>query len=296
MIKKILNLVFLNCLIFTFYSYSQLEIGGIKLETKEKVQIKKSEGAWENLKTGEKFPTVWISMNSGKFIYELRHDQKYANGAIGISKPTQGNWYQSGMLNIIINGERFNLLPANNEKIEIEEGEIGKVKFSWETETAKVFLNFYLYALDDKLFMEVQIEPKKEINSLDIKFINYTGGFNREREHIVYTNERKICEKGWNRINIPAENWLLLTDEKMDYGKNEKALGPSAIAYISEKFSEGKIYLGGYSCEIAFKCKPEEKKFIFCLWEFPDKTNKEIGEIFKNFTQDAFDKMKTLIK
>ena len=294
--KKIINL-FLGIFFFFFtHSYSQMEIGGIKIESQEKVKITKNEGAWVDLKMGEKFPTIWINLNSSKFIYELRHDQKYGNGNIGISKPTQGNWYQSGMLNIIINNERFNFLPENNEKIEIEEGEIGKVKFSWEDEKTKLFINFFLYTFDDKLFMEISLEPKKEINDLTLKFINYTGGFTYERQHIIYTNERKLDKKGWNKINIPSENWLLLTDENMDYGKNDKALGPSAILYIPDNFLETQIFLGGYSCEIDFKCKPSKKRFLFCLWEFPEKGNKEIVNVFKDMVPDAIEKIKSLMK
>jgi hypothetical protein len=276
--------------------YGQMEVGGITLESKETVKVSQKSGAWSNTTTGEKFPTEWITLNSGRFVYGIRHDQKYSSGAIGIMAPTTANWYQSGMLNILINGERFNLLPENHETIKLEEGVIGKAVFSWENEVTKLYLNFYLYALDDKLFMDILLEPKKEIKSIELRFTNYTAGFIYDRKHLIYTGERQIDKKGWNKINLPAERWLLLTDDNMDFANNNKSQGPSAIAYIPDNFTEAQIYLGGYSCGLNFKCKPEARRFIFALWEFPGKGNKETAGNIKELISDAVEKMNNLQK
>lgn len=276
--------------------FAQMEVGGIVLKSKEKVMVEKKEWAWVKRVTGEKFPVVSVIMNSGKMVYEIRHDKKHADGAIGLAKPTSANWYQSGMVSIYINGQRFNFLPEEKEKIEMVEGEAGKAMFSWENETAKLFINFYLFLLDDKIFMEVKVEPKKEIKDLEIKFINYTGGFNRNRKHRVYTENRILSKKGWNNINLDNERWLLLTDDNMNYGKDEKAQGPSAIAYLPENFNGAKIFLGGYSCGINFKCKSGPGRFIFTLWEFPAKTNEEVAGKMKNYAEDAMEKMKKIME
>ena len=80
---------------------------------------------------------------------------------------------------------------------------------------------------------------------------------------------------------MKEENYILLTDDALDYSTNKDSLGPSGIAFISDRFKSCKIYLGGYSCNLSFEAKPEVKEFLFCLWEFPQKGNKQAVEYFK---------------
>ncbi len=268
------------------------EIGGIRIEQEAGVELSRIEGTWTD-PSGEVLSIIRTALNSGRFQYQLRYGQ-HNNGQIGIVQPSSANWH-SDMINVYINGERIDLLSENNEKMVVEEGAIGKAKFSWETDVTKLALNFYLFALDDKLFMEVLVEPKQDIDSLEIRLVNYTSGFIHDRRHVLYTGRRLVDESGWNSIDLPGENWLLLTDDNLDYAENDKSQGPSAVAYLPDDFTKARVALGGYGCSVRFSCKPEAGRFIFALWEFPEKGNKEVAQTMEERIEDAVEKMTKIL-
>ena len=269
-----------------------LDIGGLELEADEQVQVTLREWAWRS--GDQMMPAVNVILNSGRFLYEIRHDQKHGSGLIGLAKPGVYNWFQAGMLRVFINGERFALLPENDEKIEIVEGDVGKALFSWENEAAKLHLNFYMFALDDKIFLEVLLEPRVDIDRLGITFRGFPGSTNRDPRHVFYTPERRLEETGTVNLGLPGENWVLLTDENMNYGEHDRAVGPCGIAYLPEGISSARISMGGFGSNLSLTCDPGARRFVFTLWEFPDMTNSEAAGAMEGRIADAFEKMRQI--
>lgn len=267
------------------------EIGGIVLKNgpQDLVKVTKTAGVWTS--GAKKFPTIFVTLNSGRFVYQVRHDQKYKKGAIGLSEPTKANWYQAGMLNLFLNGERFNLLPKNHEKIYTESGKKGIVAFSWENDIAKVTYKFVLFAGDDKLFMEIKLKPKKRINNIEIRLQDYVSGFNHNPEDVLYTSTRKINKKGWQTLDPKQDNYIFYADNALDPADNPKAKGPSAVAFANSNIESLKVYLGAYGVPTILKYKPGSDRMVFVFWEFPNKPNKEALEYCKSSVPAALKTM-----
>ncbi len=273
-----------------------LDIGGLELEGPEQVSVSMSEWAWRMGDERIPQPVVSVSLNSGRSMYQIRHDRKYGSGRMGLSRPTGANWHESEMLDIRINGERFDFLPEHDEKVEIAEGDVGKAMFSWENEAAKLRLNFYMFALDDKIFLEVLLEPRVDIDRLGITFRGFPGSTNRDPRHVFYTPERRLEETGTVNLGLPGENWVLLTDENMNYGEHDRAVGPCGIAYLPEGISSARISMGGFGSNLSLTCDPGARRFVFTLWEFPDMTNSEAAGAMEGRIAAAFEKMNMLRK
>jgi len=262
---------------------AEKEIGGIKLEETQADMVKVTKRKWAYVGGGKRHPVVSFVLNSGRMIYEIRHDP----GRIGLSQPTPANWYRSGMLRLFLNGKQFPLLPANNEKVDIESGKKGKVALSWENETARVNYNFVLFAGDDKLFMEIKLEPKVEIKDIRITLTNYVSGFNFKPEHILYTSSQKFVGKGWNKIDPQKENYILYTDKTLDPANNPKAMGPSAVLFSNDGLKSVGTLQGGYGIRTDLIYKSTTRRMVFCFWEFPKKPNSEALEYFKTSVPKA---------
>jgi len=296
---KILNFL---CIFFTTSFYfglsktvvAEKEIGGVVLEeTKaDNVEVTQKEGTWTD-RDGNQYPRIYFTMNSGRFIYSLRYELEYGKGTIGLEEPTLANWYQSGMLSLYLNGERFDLFSKNNKGIDTESGKKGKVSLSWGNEKAKVNYNFVLFAGDDKLFMEIEIEPKIEIREIKVHLINYPGGFtwqyfNRSPEHILYTPIRKIESKGWCQLAPEKENCILYTDNFQDVATNPKGYGPSALLFDNSQVENAKVFTGSnYGVSTILEYKPTTRRLLFCFWEFPRKTNNEALKYLKESVSNA---------
>ena len=264
-----------------------LEIGGIVLKPgpQDLVQVSQYEWAWSG--GAEKFPCISFPMKSGRFAYEIRHDRKAGNGTIGLAVPTTCNWYQAGMLDLQLNGKRFDLTPDARETVEIASGRRGKVALSWENDTAKVSYTFVLLAGDDKLFLEVKLEPKVELREIAVRLMNYPSGFNHSPKHWLWTPTRKLQATGWAELNPQQENAIFFSDETLDPANNPAAAGPSAFVFAAQEVTGGKVYVGGYGTPMTLAYKPTARRLLFCFWEFAGRPNVEALERFQSAAPKA---------
>ena len=274
-----------------FMIAADYEIGGIQLKRgpSDNCLVKSQEWSW--LSGSEKMPVKAFEMNSGRMIYTIRHDLKHGNGTIGLSTPTNCNWYESGMLNILLNGTRFDFKPENNEKICVSDGEAGIVEMSWEDDRANVTCAFVLRHGDSKLYLDVRLSPKVALKTVEVRLTNYPSGFNKTPRHVLVTAERVLAEAAVSELIPDKERWVFYSDAALDCANNPSAQGPSALALGGEGLIKARLRTGGYGVSTTLEYAPSTRRMVYCLWEFPRTTNADALTELRSSVDDAIQRM-----
>ncbi|MCE5240061.1 hypothetical protein LLH23_16490 [bacterium] len=270
---------------------ADIEVGGIVLKEgpQDLVQVKASEWAWGG--GAESYPCISFVLKSGRFTYQIRHDRKSGNGTVGLSLPTQCNWYQAGMMHLLLDGKRFELLPANGETVQTVSGRKGMVRLGWENEQAKLQMTFVLVAGEDRLFAEMLLEPKTPLHELAVDFQNYVSGFNREPKHVLWTPVRTLDQPGRQALDVGKESAVFFSDVALDPETNPAAAGPSAFVFDATQATGAFVNVGGYGVSGRITYKPEARRLRFCLWEYPARGNAEALEAFRGAYRQAAEEM-----
>lgn len=266
---------------------ADLEVGGIVLRAgpQDQVQVTSQEWAWTS--GPERYPCVTVTLKSGRFTYAVRHDRRYGGGRLGLSEPTIVNWYQSEMLDLVINGTRLDLLPQNNETIELHSGRRGMAVFSWEDAQVRADISFVLLAGQDRLLMEIALEPKVEITQLEVRLRSFPSGANRDPRHVLHAPARTLDAHGPHDLDPLKDDGLLYLDEALDVATNPAAQGPCALAFDGSEVTAARVTTGGYGVNTTLRYAPTARRLRFALWEFPARTNADALEHFRASLADA---------
>lgn len=251
----------------------RMEVGGILLKEGplDRTRVSQQEWAWTS--GAESYPCISLKLDSGRALYEVRHDRRYSNGAIGIAAPTRCNWYESGAIDLLLDGKRVDLLPSRGETVALASGKQGTATLSWEDERARVTYTFLLRAKEDRLFFEIALEPKRELKEIEVRLVNYPGGFNRAPQHLFRTAARALEPKGWADLDPAREAWVLYADESLDVATDPGAAGPSALAYDATEVLSARVAPGVYGVPTLLKYRPTARRLRLCFWEFPRLAN-----------------------
>ena len=269
----------------------EVEVGGIILKEgpQDLVQVKANEWAWGG--GAESYPCISFALKSGRFTYQIRHDRKSGNGTVGLSLPTQCNWYQAGMMHLLLDGKRFELLPANHETVQTVSGRKGMVRLAWENGQAKLQMTFVLVAGEDRLFVEMLVEPKAPPHEVAVDFTNYASGFNREPKHVLWTPVRTLDQPVRQALDVSEESAVFFSDATLDPETNPTAAGPSAFVFDATQATGAFVHVGGYGVSGRITYKPEARRLRFCLWEYPVRANAEALEAFRGAYRQAAEEM-----
>lgn len=250
-----------------------VNVGGIELSPGplDRVEVTRSDWVWRS--GAEAMPAVTVTMRSGRFGYALRHDQKSGNGNLGLSEPSQANWYQAGMINLLVNGERLDLLPANAERIELASGERGRAVFAWEDERVKATYTFVLFAGQDRLPLRIELEPKVPIESLAVRLQAYVGGFNHQPRHWLWLPDQRVDQAGTVSFDPIEQSGLFLADAAQDPEDQPTHAGPCAVAFDPAGVTAATVRTGGYGVPVELTCDPAARRLALCFWEFPQTPN-----------------------
>lgn len=270
---------------------ADLEVGGIVLREgpQDLVEVTAREWAWTS--GPDRFPCVSVRLQSGRFTYTVRHDQKYGGGRIGIAEPTIVNWYQSEMLDLYINGTRLDLLPENNETLEMLSGRRGMAVFSWEDERVRAAFSFVLLAGQDRLLLEIALEPKVEITDISLRLRNFPSGTNREPIHVLHTPVRTLDIHGRHDLDPLLDNGVFYADEALDVATNPAAQGPCALAFDGAEVTSAHVTTGEYGINTSLRYEPTARRLRLALWEFPARSNADALEHFRATLPDALESL-----
>lgn len=259
-----------------------LEIGGIVLKRgpQDSVRVTRRNWAWGHVK---KHPVISFEMKSNRYEYSLRHDSP-GQPRVGIEAPTRSNWYQSGMFNLSLDGERF---VATDETIEMGEGEKGRVSLAWVGEQGKLRFDFVLLPSDDRLYCQVTLEPKQAVERIEIALSNYISGFNRQNpDHVLHTAVRTIEEAGKTELDPQKECAIFYSDRALDPADG-RGDGPSAIAISPAGLTELAIRAGGYGSTTILAYAPGTTRMRFAFWEFPKWPNRDALDYWRRSVGQA---------
>jgi hypothetical protein len=189
--------------------------------------------------------------------------------------PTTCNWYQSGMLAVRLNGQQVPLLPEHGETVELVNGRKGMAVFAWDAPAARLCCTAVLFAGQDRLFVQIELEPKLTVQDLQVYLTNYPSGFNREPKHVLWTPVRTLDKPGQHRLDPAAESALFYSDTTLDVATNPAAAGPSAVAFDPAPVTGIIVHAGGYGVGTSIVCRADARRLSFCFWEFADRPNAE---------------------
>jgi hypothetical protein len=261
----------------------QFEVGGIVLTPgpNDSVSVQHKDWAWQS--GPKRNPATTFTFDSGRAVYAIRFNHEYGNGTLGICEPTRCNWYESGMLDIVLDGKRVSFTNDDSLTVRTDEGSRGLLQLTWERPEARVAVMFVMPAGANYIFCELRIDPQKIPESLIVRLKNYPAGFSKKPEHVVVTPGRWIVETGDQPLN-PERDWALLyLDNTLDRDENGDGAGPCAVAWENGKWCESAtVRLAGYGTTTQLKCRPETARIRFCFVEYPDKTDAEALKAFND--------------
>ena len=203
---------------------------------------------------------------------------------VGLCAPSKANWYSNGFLDVVINGKSARDFPA--EIVRAEGGEKGTVTFAWEHPDARVIAEFALLPNDDKLLLEIKLEPRTELPHYEVRPICYPGsirgGFKpdkmkRKREARTHTRvfERPEREDNGGHVSAvlgPDEPWVLFYDRHFDVAQC-RGEGPCAVCYHPDEVETATVSIENYSCRAVLRYPGRVLSSHLVLWDLNGMSN-----------------------
>lgn len=184
---------------------------------------------------------------------------------LGLTEPTNANWYFQGFFNWYFDGESLYNRPATMEVLRAG-GTDGLVQYTWDTPTVTARIRFGLTTGSDKLLMFADYTPKTAIKVSRLRLNCYPTGFAQPRQRAVTTAQGTRRTGDVVDLDLAAERWVLYedtTEGRSGDGSAGLLVGtPSAFAKIH-------IPVGEYGITTDLTLKPEARSFALALYSFP---------------------------
>ncbi len=182
---------------------------------------------------------------------------------LGMSAPSQPNWYYQGFFNWQLDDESIHTRPAQ-VRIVHESGQSGMVEYSWEMPNASVTIRFAMVTGSDKLLMFGEYEPKQPVERSFLKFVCYPAFFPEPRERAVTTALGTRRPGDTVLLDLEQEHWLLYEDtSRPGDGSGGMIVGtPDAFASVE-------VPVGAYGIVTTLELKPGVRRFALGLYDFP---------------------------
>jgi hypothetical protein len=218
-------------------------------------------------------------------------------GYLGMPLPTSCNWYHSGFIAIVLNGQNLgNFRPVSIR--EIEHGDRGLVEFFWKTAEGQVRLRFLQEPATDYLAAEIAIQPTKEIRSLDVSLRCYpsffTSAFKRDGWRQVIGPTTTIEQSQTQKLDPAKDPWLLYQDRVFDLATEKDSNGPCGALWLPEQIKSLQVAPGSYGVPTSISAKPEIRSLRFAFWEFPKKTNADALKLLQQTAPQVTDRLRRL--
>ncbi|HID07671.1 MAG TPA: hypothetical protein EYP10_11065, partial [Armatimonadetes bacterium] len=204
----------------------------------------------------------------GRYRYIVRYcacvDKAHApyvaplEGYIGMPEPSRANWYHSGFLFIRINGKDIGTTPLSS-MLAVESGKRAMLDMTWHHKLADVRVRFVGLPNDDKMLVEITVERKAKITSIEVFARCYpsffTAWYKRTGARRILTPTSLI--KQGERVTLPAKQnwWLVYYDEVFDVARGEGD-GPCAMLFIPEDAIDITLNCGSYAVDTTVRFRP----------------------------------------
>ncbi len=204
-------------------------------------------------------------------------------GYVGMPQPASCNWYHSGFLRILIDGEDVGKYPLADFSA-LDSGERGLCRMVWEYPGGRVRLSFVLDPGDRGLKTQILLSPKQPPKSVVVSLNCYPSFFT---SHYKRQGARKIVTPGGEvkegaRLAGPAVEhwWALYKDDVFDVARGEGE-GPCAMLLIPAQAETVDFAPGGYAVGTTITFKADQSDLRLAFWDFKGMTNAEALDYMK---------------
>jgi len=130
---------------------------------------------------------------------------------IGMTGPSNPNWYWQGFIKWTFDDESLHERPAEFRVVR-QSGPDGMVEYVWDTPRVRARLRFAMVTGSDKLLMFADYEPKEPVETVRMQLVCYPATFAEPRERRV-TTALGTREPGETiQLDLEQERWVLYED------------------------------------------------------------------------------------
>ncbi len=201
---------------------------------------------------------------------------------LGMTEPSQPNWYYQAFFNWYFDDESIYNRPATPSVVR-PSGEDGMIEYTWETPNASVSIRFAMTAGSDKLLMLGSYEPKTEIERSYLRLICYPSFFPEPRERAVTTAQGTWRPGDTVLLDLERERWVLYEDTS----PGRPGQGSAGLVLGAEAFSSVEVPVGAYGIVTTLELKPETRRFAIALYDFPSMPEYEVTREYFRRLGDA---------
>lgn len=184
---------------------------------------------------------------------------------LGMTEPSQANWYFQGFFNWYFEGEALHNRPAAMRVVR-DGGPDGVVEYVWDTPKVRATLRFALASNSDKLLLLGTYEPKEPIRESWLKLTCYPTGFAEPRQRAVTTATGTAAPGQTVTLDLARQRWVLYEDTTA----SRPGSGPAGLLIgTPDAFARVTIPVGNYGIDTKLVLKPDQRRFALGLYDFP---------------------------
>lgn len=266
---------------------------------------------------GEEFKTVVKTVdfkNKGPVQYVLKYqyiadpdfETKYPDRVpyIGnVSVPMSGLeltgayvWCPGGFLGIEVNGNTLRRTIAKEIRT-VKQGGYGEADVTWEPDWATVTARFVVLPGDDKIYVEIAVDPKAAVDSLKIRLL--CGSFiTKEPDRWFSTSARTVRQSSdmeVKNLNLTDEPWVFYYDTQA-----RSSIANCALAYIPEEVKQVTLdsRKSGRLIWTSLDYPPSARKMHFVIYTLRTdyKNQEEAFSYLMETGRDSIEKLKSLFQ
>lgn len=184
---------------------------------------------------------------------------------IGMTGPSNPNWYWQGFIRWTFDGESLHTRPAQFRVIR-DGGPDGMVEYAWDTPVVRATLRFAMVTGSDKLLMFGSYQPKQPVENVRLLLSCYPASFDQPRNRRV-TTALGTREPGTTvQMDLARERWALLEDVT----EGRPASGSAGLLVgTPESIESITIPVGDYGVTPTIALPPGGGSFALGLYDFP---------------------------
>lgn len=195
-------------------------------------------------------------------------------------------WYGYRFINLFLDGK--SILDHPPKVTAVKGGkQKGLVAVTWDTDDAVVTMEFSCLENGDCVFLEIKLEPKRELKKIRTYLVCYPGDYAQDkpesRERWISTAKRDIRYQAEKIIlDKKEEPWVFYYDKKIDPAKTGKKHHAScALLYAPEEPDKVEIQVSNYSVQTNLYYPPKTRSIHCVLWKFPGEANAKALEYMR---------------
>ncbi len=184
---------------------------------------------------------------------------------LGMTTPTSANWYGQGFFTVRLDGRPIHDVAADFRTVR-PGGEDALVEGTWPTPKGPVTIRLAMRGGDDKLLMQVALDPDTKAEQWEVELRCYPHAFSEPRDRRIATASRDVEAPQSVDLDLAREPWVLYYDKIMD--GDPTGAGPCGLVYVPDEVASAKVIVGTYPITTKLVAKPGGRRITVGLWDF----------------------------